>query len=210
MRRPHHNIRPKYHQVRLMRSLYQAFYILLLLCLRADSFQNGHNVKSIFSATKFRENRRKSVTDSSGIRPIDAFGGELKASTTSLFSNNDYETEKAENYNDDAFGFVLLIGYVVTHDVIFAGTFVLLSALAAIATQNGKLPATKSVPAAVAGLTYIVNLIIPNERLYELLPFIERPETSLPVDISLVQLGICSVSMLYGFVLSSPNQEEDS
>ncbi len=178
--------------------------------MRAESFQNGQNVKSIFSATRFRDNRRKSVTGSSRIRRIDAFDSEPKAFATRLFSKNDYETEKSDNYNDDAFGFVLLIGYVVTHDVIFAGTFVLLSALAAIATQNGKLPATKSVPAAVAGLTYIVNLLIPNETLYELLPFIERPETSLPVDLSLIELGICSVSMLYGFLLSSPNQEESS
>ena len=186
-----------------MWSIHQISWLLLLFFVRVDSFQNCQNVKSIFSATN-------PLTASSRVGPADTFNWKPKTSTTILRSKNDYEIEKTENYNDDAFGFILLIGYVVTHDVIFAATFVLLSALAAIATQKGKLPARKSVPAAVAGLTYIVNLIIPNERLYELLPFIERPETSLPVDLSLVQLGLCSVSMLYGFVLSSTDQEENS
>ena len=177
-----------------------------------NSFQNRRDVKSIPSATKCRENQRtnarsQSVADSSRIRPMNAFDRKSKDAATLLLSNNDSNAKNTNNYNDDAFGFVLLVGYVVTHDVIFAVTFVVLSALAAIATRNGKLPASNSVPAAVAGFTYIVNFVIPNEKVYELLPFIERPEASLPADLSLVELGICSVSILYGLFVSSSNQE---
>lgn len=112
------------------------------------------------------------------------------------------------DYNDDAFGFVFLGGYLVTGDALFAVTFLLLSALAAIATRSGKLPATSIVPAAVAGCTYIVNFVIPSDKLYEIIPVIEKAETLLPLDSSWLELGICSVSILYNFIQASSNQEE--
>ncbi len=188
-------------------------FVLLYLLASAHSFQSRHRTISISSVTNnHRETRRNDavppcITESDRVRSAYICDTGRNAATTTLLSNNDSNAENTNDYNDDAFGFVLLVGYVVTHDIIFAGTFVLLSAIAAIATRNGKLPATNSVPAAVAGLTYIVNLILPSETLYELLPFIERPDAALPLDVSLIELGICSVSILYGFVRSSSKQE---
>lgn len=123
-------------------------------------------------------------------------------------SNDGQNTKSNNNYNDDAFGFIFLGGYIVTQDTIFTGTFLLMSALAAIATRNGKLPATKVVPAAVAGCTLIVSSIVPKDKLYEILPFIQNAEPALPYDSSWLEVGFCSVSMLYGFILSTSNDEE--
>ncbi len=191
-----------WHILHTMYLIIQKAFILLSILVSANSFQNVPHLTR-------RNNAPGSlcVTDSIRRRPTGIHHLGRKTATTTLLSNNDSNAENTNNYNDDAFGFVLLIGYATTHDAIFAGTFVLLSAIAAIATRSGKLPATNSVPAAVAGFTYIVNFIIPSETLYQLLPFIERPEAALPVDISLIELGICSVSILYGLVLSSSNKE---
>jgi len=189
-------------------------FVLLPFLASAYSFQSRYQTICIPSVTKnYRETRRTSavnryIADSNRKRSTCILDTGRNVATTTLLSNNDSNAENTnDNYNDDAFGFVLLVGYVVTHDIIFAGTFVLLSAIAAIATRSGNLPATTSVPAAVAGLTYIVNLVLPSETLYELLPFIERPDAALPLDVSLIELGICSVSILYGLVLSSSNKE---
>lgn len=125
-----------------------------------------------------------------------------------MFLSNDNNSQKVNtDYNDDAFGFVFLGGFVVTQDPLFAGTFLLLSAIAAIATRNGKFPATNAVPAAVAGLTLIVSLLLPKDQLYQLLT-IQRPEPSLPVDACWIQVGFCTVSMLYGFLLSSSSERD--
>ena len=147
--------------------------------------------------------------NSGQVRVIDDNNIRSKGVTFVLFSNGDNSVKNNNDYNDDAFGFVFLGGYILSRDAIFAGTFLILSALAAIATRNGKLPTTKAVPAAVAGCTFLFNLIIPNEKLYELLPFIERAEPSLPLDSSWIELGFCTVSMVYGFILSSSSEEEN-
>lgn len=142
--------------------------------------------------------------NSSQMRVMGRNNSGISGTTMVLFSNNGINSN---DYNDIAFGFVFLGGYLATRDAIFAGTFLLLSAIASIATRNRKLPATKAVPAAVAGCTFIVNLIIPSDKLYEILPFIEKAEPSLPLDSSWIELGFCSVSMLYGFISSAADRE---
>ena len=188
--------------------------IFFALLVSVYSFQNTRHVKSISGVTKYREERRgdagpRSFTTSSQTRDANDIGSMSKVTTTIFLSNNGSNMEGNNNYNDDAFGFVFLGGYIVTRDAVFAGTFLLLSALAAIATRNGKLPATNSVPAAVAGCTFIVNLITPNDELYQLFASIERSEPFLPVDVVWVKLGFCAVSMIYGFMTTSSHQKEN-
>jgi hypothetical protein len=142
------------------------------------------------------------------MRVIGDVNNRNKSATAVQLSNDFYNGKSDNEYNDDAFGFVFLGGFLITQDPIFAGIFLLLSAVAAIATRNGKLPATNSVPAGVAGCTLIVNLIIPKDKLYELLPIIEMGEPSLPLDASLIEIGICTVSIIYGLILFPSNQEE--
>jgi len=156
-----------------------------------------------------------------------------RSSRTGFFKNNRYingsvatyllpdkqeisiQKKKSKNYNDDAFGFVFLGCFLVTEDPFFAGIFLVFSTLATIGTQNGILPAKNSVPAAVAGFTLLVSLLIPNEQLYELLPFVDRtfgssspsPAQQMGIDPSLIEVGFCSVSMIYGFFFSSDGEE---
>jgi len=113
-------------------------------------------------------------------------------------SNNDQKTT-SKNYNDDAFGFVFLGGFILTEDPFFAGTFLLFSTLATIGTQNGILPAKNAVPAAVAGLTLVVTLLTPKE-----------PSQLPNINTSLIEVGFCTVSMIYGFILSSDREENES
>jgi len=116
-----------------------------------------------------------------------------------LFSSNQEPTpSRNDNYNDDAFGLVFLGGVTFANDVIFAGIFLVLSAVAATATKQGKLPASNQVPAAVAGLT-ILLLPVLTTALVDVLPSsIPSPDASSPS----IELALCSISMLYGFFLA--------
>ena len=85
------------------------------------------------------------------------------------------ETEtSSSSYNDIAFGFILLVGYFVTDDIIFAGLFLGVSFVAVLGTQLDLIPGKTNAgqtttPAYVAILTLLFNSMLPKECLYELL-----------------------------------------
>jgi hypothetical protein len=131
----------------------------------------------------------------------------LPATTTAVFLSNQPPPPPEQNdYNDDAFGLVFLCGATVAEDAVFSGLFLVLSAVAAIATKQGRLPASNQVPAAVAGLTLLV------------LPLLSAALTGLPYSSTMIgssnpsarwiELALCSASMLYGFVLASAPEKE--
>ena len=205
--------------------LVRQMFVLAILAVRSvDSFlllnRHRHRPNALSFATNTRETKpwdagskrlaNNKNNNGDPRRTIVASNNHRGRGTPGLFlsgSSNDYNND----YNDDAFGFVFLGGYVLTRDVFFSGTFLVLSAVAAIGTRAGRLPSTRAVPASVAGATLVVlSLLHPfYEPLCDLLPFVERPESSvLPLDPSTIQLGLCTVSMLYGFVLSSSEEEE--
>ena len=103
------------------------------------------------------------------------------------------------NYNDDAFGFIFLGGSAAAHDPVFGAVFLTLSISAVLATKLEKLPATKQVPAAVAGFTLLGTPVIS----------VFLPKTLYGVDLvpddngRWIELAFCSVSILYGFLFSS-------
>lgn len=110
-----------------------------------------------------------------------------------LFAN------KESNYNDDAFGFIFLGGSAAAQDPIFGATFLALSVAAVIATKLQVLPDNKQVPAAVAGFTLLLVPVIS-----AILPDAMFGMNMTPGDNArLIELAFCSVSMLYGFVVSS-------
>ena len=185
--------------------LLRTFFVLTAVLALAESF-HSHYFNPLSFSTRYREERKQNL----GSGPIFEKSAYTNNDTTLLLLSKDGRNMKSNNYyNDDAFGFIFLGGYVVTHDSIFIATFLLISTIAAIATRNGSLPATKAVPAVVAGCTLIVNLIIPKEKLYDIAPFIQNTKPALPYDISWLEAGFCTVSMLYGFILSSSNDEEN-
>jgi hypothetical protein len=129
-----------------------------------------------------------------------------KLDLDSRSKNNDYDEDDGKKkplrgaYNDDCFGFVFLIGFAGTNDPIFAGTFLTLSSLAALATSLGKLPAnSRKIPAAVAGFTLLATPVMKT-----VLPRI----ISFSVDDSLsdtrlwIEVAVCFVPLFYGFIFS--------
>ena len=143
--------------------------------------------------------------------------------TTSLCATDDDDTmdeteTSSSSYNDVAFGFILLVGYVVTDDIIFAGLFLGVSFVAVLGTQLDLIPGKTNAgqtttPAYVAILTLLFNSVLPKQRLYELLQpsFLAPTGTSLPtsspllpeVDIRIVQALFLSSSIIYGFFMAS-------
>ena len=129
------------------------------------------------------------------------------------------ETETSSSlYNAIAFGFILLVGYFVTDDIIFAGLFLGVSFVAVLGTQLDLIPGKTNAgqtttPVYVAILTLLFNSMLPKERLYELLQpsFLVPTGTSLPtfspllseVDIRIIQALFCSVSIIYDFFMVS-------
>ena len=196
------------------------FLILLVfpfLSMTCHSFQilnNNHHHKSSSYATTHRESRKEVFKKNGNINRSGATYLLTNKQDISNNNNNDQKT-KSKNYNDDAFGFVFLGCFLVSEDPFFAGIFLIFSTLATIGTQNGILPAKNAVPAAVAGCTLLVSLLIPNEQLYELLPFVDRtfgssspsPAQQMGIDPSLIEVGFCSVSMIYGFFFSPDGEE---
>lgn len=178
------------------------FCALAFLLLSASSFQSRYYVSSPSIATRCRAVKQATFLD------FDHSYAKRRNVATFLSNDNNSQTNN-KDYDDIAFGFIFLGGYITTQDIFFTGTFLLLSAVAAIATRNGKLPAKTTVPAAVAGLTLLVSQLLPKEQLYEVLPYIPKAEPSLPIDTSLVQAGLCTVSMFYGF-LSSDDEDVTS
>jgi len=194
----------------LRATIFYSFMAVPFLSMITYSFQMQNykyqqkHISSSSYAKKYRKEKKRSRTeifnkDRNIIRSVVAY---LLPDKQDVSNNsiNDQKT-KSKNYNDDAFGFVFLGGFILTEDPVFAGIFILFSTLATIGTQNGILPAKNAVPAAVAGLTLIVSLLTP----------IPKEPSQLPnIDTSLIEIGICTVSMLYGFILSSDREENES
>ena len=119
---------------------------------------------------------------------------------------------KDTNYNDDAFGFIFLGGSAAAQDPVFGAVFLTLSAAAAIGTKLQRLPPTNQVPAAVAGCTLLVvpllSAVLPETLLSAVLP--ETIPVVVAPNARYIELAFCSVSMLYGFVISPTLEENES
>lgn len=144
----------------------------------------------------------------------------VKQQTTLDSSSSSLQLASTKNnnkdYNDDAFGFVFLGSLVLTQDPWFAGSFLTLSAMAATVTRADTrkvlpfmLPATKAVPAAVAGFSLLVAIILRQIVVgqEDLLGADVVSSASLSENAPWIQLGLCTVSMVYGFVLAERDEE---
>ncbi|KAL7536107.1 hypothetical protein ACHAXR_010182 [Thalassiosira sp. AJA248-18] len=107
--------------------------------------------------------------------------------------------DEGSSYNDDAFGFVFLIGGVLSQDVDFAATFAFLSAIAAVGTKVGFINKDEKAPAAVAALTLLMSPLVSSLRQTGSL---ESIAARMPVEI-----GICTISAVWAFVNASRREE---
>jgi hypothetical protein len=129
------------------------------------------------------------------------------SSTTRLFFSK--EPSKTTDYNDDAFGLVFLCGATVAEDAVFSSLFLVLSAVAAIATKQGKLPSNNQVPAAVAGVTLLLTVGILLNPLDVVLGDWSNTSSKSP-SATWIEVALCMASMVYGFVLAPPPADQET
>jgi hypothetical protein len=100
---------------------------------------------------------------------------------------------KIIGYNDDAFGLVFLSGGLLTKDADFAGTFLILSAIAAASTSAGVVKTDTRLPGAVAVLTILISPIVASLRATGSLESLAPPDP--------IEIGLCTVSFIWAFVI---------
>lgn len=105
------------------------------------------------------------------------------------------DDDKLVDYNDDAFGLVFLSSFVVEHDNVFAGTFGVLSAVAAILVRSKVLAYRPLIPGIVALATVLTLTAL-------------RPTSFHPDNLTLLQLGVCSVSLAWSIIQEVHQQGE--
>jgi hypothetical protein len=117
---------------------------------------------------------------------------QINSSRTSVFLNISprppEDHTKLERYNDDAFGLVFLAGGLISQDIIFASTFLTISAITAISTSGGILNADARIPGTVALTTLVLSPIVESLRSTGSFENITPP---VPIEIVL-----CTVSFL--------------
>jgi len=137
--------------------------------------------------------------------------------------NIEYEEKKDSKpliaeYNDDAFGLVFLSGCFVARDVIFAAIFLGCSAVTTIAVRQRVISFSNQVPAIVAGISLGLatsvsmilfgssdpNLLVSNGGI------VWEWVTAKSDHAIQVELAVCSISVVYGFVVSPWLTKEDS
>jgi hypothetical protein len=104
------------------------------------------------------------------------------------------ENESFLNYNDDAFGLVFLGSFAVEHDNIFAGTFGILSAVAAILVRKKVLEYRPLMPGIVAVGTVLALTAVTPSELH-------------PNRVTLLQLGTCAISLGWSIVQEIQQQD---
>lgn len=113
-----------------------------------------------------------------------------RASSTAVFQ------QPQSAYSDDCFGLIFLSSSVAAKDPVFAGTFLVVSSIAVVATNVSRpLPPGKAIPGAVAGVTLLlaplVRLLVANAEL-------QSPKEFAPT----LEVAVCVFSLVYGLVLS--------
>lgn len=97
------------------------------------------------------------------------------------------ENESPLNYNDDAFGLIFLGSFAVENDNIFAGTFGILSAVAAILVRKQVLEYRPLMPGIVAVGTVLVRTAVTPSELY-------------PNGLTQLEVGTCAISLGWSIV----------
>ena len=112
-----------------------------------------------------------------------------------LSMRNSKENESSLNYNDDAFGLIFLGSFAVEHDNIFAGTFGILSAVAATLVRKQVLEYRPLMPGIVAVGTVLVLTAVTPSELH-------------PNAVTLLQLGTCAISLGWSIVQEIQQQQD--
>ena len=125
-------------------------------------------------------------------------------------NNNNNNTD----YIDDCFGLIFLSSSFLAHDTIFSVTFVALSAVALVLTRANQIPwpheqptlsrerQRRAGPAVVAATTLLVTPVL------EILIQSVYTQDLLDDRARLLELAVCAVSVLYGFLSKVDDDDE--
>jgi hypothetical protein len=126
-------------------------------------------------------------------------------------------------YNDDCFGLIFLSGALVEHDLVFSATFLVLSALAAVATNLGGSSASalsllllpgnsRRVPAIVAASTLLLRYLLFSSFMGGSRSMLISMDTDSSETITSAGLlpAVCLVSIVYGFVGNNNNNNNNN
>lgn len=116
----------------------------------------------------------------------------VNSKTRTILRMNYKSPDEGNSYNDDAFGLVFLTGGVLSQDVDFVGTFLTLSAIAAIGTNAGFIEKDDRAPAAVALLTLLITPVASSVRQTGSLESMTPPMA--------IEIGLCTASAIWAFV----------
>jgi len=155
---------------------------------------SGFTAVSRQSAAAITINRRPTISSSTSPPPR----RNVQSPSCRLQAEKQSETE----YIDDCFGLIFLSGSFVAQDTIFSATFVALSAIALVATRANQIQLPpevskerqrRAVPAVVAAATLLLTPV---------LEILLAPVFTQELDekARLIELAVCVVSVVYGFV----------
>jgi hypothetical protein len=116
------------------------------------------------------------------------------------------------SYSDDCFGLVALSTGIAGKDAVFSLVFVALSALAALASATVladrlSVRDERKFPAAVAGASLLVAPMVKQFLLGFSIAFSEQD--GVPSWTPVLEVGVCTFSLLYGFVLARTPTRSD-
>lgn len=120
----------------------------------------------------------------------------IRQTTILSMSSGDKPPQRSKlvGYNDDAFGLIFLTGGILTKDVDFVGTFLVLSSVAAICTSAEIVQDTR-LPGVVAVVSLIISPVVASLRATGSLTSLAAPDP--------IAIGLCTISCVWAFYIWS-------
>lgn len=116
--------------------------------------------------------------------------------------DGDIDGRDATYYNDDAFGLVFLSASLVSRDFSFAGSFMLLSSIAAATVNNTSVANIKKFQPVLPGIVAFAALVASKIEPFAAAAQLLGGDFVVPLDErgSQLQLIVCSISLVWGII----------
>ena len=116
--------------------------------------------------------------------------------------DGDIDGRDATYYNDDAFGLVFLSASLVSRDFSFAGSFMLLSSIAAATVNNTSVANIKKFQPVLPGIVAFAALVTSKIEPFAAAAQLLGGDFVVPLDErgSQLQLIVCSISLVWGII----------
>ena len=125
-------------------------------------------------------------------------------------NGGDIDGRSATYYNDDAFGLIFLSASLVIRDFSFAGSFMLLSAVAAATVSNANVANIKKFQPLLPGIVAFAALATSKIEPFAAAAQRVGGDFVVPLDErgSQLELIVCSISLVWGIIQQSRSGED--